>query len=143
MIAVLVELQQFCVPALAISVEFVGQRQSRSFKLQQTEMEYCKQPHWQVGTFQQSLSCSSSRHCSTARQNKKYKSTDCESTRLISEEEPDRCRTPTAIPVNISAIIRSAEFEAALQNTKPGRATELYVSGADHPCWSFFVVLVA
>ena len=53
--------------------------------------------------------------------NGKYERANRKSTRLVSKEAPDRWRTPTATPTNISCDFTEAEFAAALQNTKPGK----------------------
>ena len=84
-------------------------------------MEYCKQPHWQVKTLFYHCPDPTNAIAVQLPRNGKYEKADRESTRLISKEVSDRW-TLTATPANIFGDFTAAEFAAALQNTKPGKA---------------------
>ena len=54
--------------------------------------------------------------------NGKYKTVDCKSSRLVSQEVSDLWRATTPDTVNISDNFSQREFTAALQHLKPGKA---------------------
>ena len=54
--------------------------------------------------------------------NGKYKGVDRESSRLMSQEVPDRWRALIPSPVNLSGNFSFSEFAATLQHVKPGKA---------------------
>ena len=93
------------------------------------DFSHSSQKAWSILNNLTDRSRRSPRHCpisadaiaSQLVRNRKYEAVDRKSSRLVSQEVSELCRTTTPDAVNISDNFSQREFTAALQHLKPGK----------------------